>query len=203
MLPFDLPSLTISPLRYRNHGVGDWSGHIPFACDLIAGLRPSVFVELGTHFGESYFAFCQAIAESGANTQAYAVDTWRGDVHTGNYGEEVFREVDEHNRQHYAAFSHLMRMTFEEAAGRFENESIDLLHVDGTHTYEAVRHDFDTWWPKLKPGGILLLHDSTVRHSDFGVWKLLEELRQSFATAEFPHSNGLGVVLKPGPAPDS
>ena len=200
--PLGLPSLHFSPLRYRPHGVGDWSGHIPFACDLIASLRPSVFVELGTHFGESYFAFCQAIAENSTNTKAYAVDTWQGDVHTGAYGDDVFREVDEHNRDLYSGFSRLMRMRFDEAAATFETGSIDLLHIDGVHTYEAVRHDFDTWWPKVRPGGIVLLHDSSVRQADFGVWKLLEELRQSTPTTEFFHSNGLGVVSNPGEMPE-
>lgn len=203
LFPFAMPSLDFSPLRYRAHGVGNWSGHIPFACDLVAVLRPSVFVELGTHLGESYFAFCQAIVESGTHTQAYAVDTWEGDIHTGAYGNEVFREVDEYNRALYNGFSHLMRMSFDEAAGDFENESIDLLHIDGLHTYEAVRHDFDLWWPKVKPGGIVLLHDSAGRHDDFGVWKVLEEARECAQVAEFFHSNGLGVVRKPGPAAET
>ncbi|MBV9404769.1 MAG: class I SAM-dependent methyltransferase, partial [Acidobacteriaceae bacterium] len=199
MLPFTLPSLSFSPRRYRPHGVGNWSGHIPFARDLIDWLRPGVLVELGTHFGESYFAFCQAIVESGTGTEAYAVDTWQGDVHTGAYGDEVFHDVESHNAEHYGAFSHLLRMTFDEAASQFENDSIDLLHIDGLHTYEAVLHDFETWWPKVRPGGIVLLHDSFVQHGDFGVWKLLAELRdRPLPVGEFVHSNGLGIVCKSG-----
>src|SRR5437660_2016929 len=93
----DRPSLHFRPRRYRPHGVGYWSGHIPFACDLIATLRPAVFVELGTHTGESYFAFCQAIAENNVPCQAFAVDTWHGDRHTGAYDDEVFDEVDAYN----------------------------------------------------------------------------------------------------------
>ncbi len=193
-----LPSLCFSPRRYRPHGVGNWSGHIPFACDLVASLRPSVFVELGTHLGESYFAFCQSMVESGTTAKAYAVDTWEGDVHTGRYGDDVFGEVDGYNRELYSNFSQLKRMTFDEAVRDFEDESIDLLHIDGLHTYDAVRHDFDTWWPKVKPGGMVLLHDSSVRQGDFGVWMLLDEVRQSLPTAEFFHSNGLGIIQKPG-----
>lgn len=200
--PSQLPSLSFTPHRYRPHGIGYWSGHIPFACDLIATGHPAVFVELGTHTGESYFAFCQAIAENGVHCQAFAVDTWQGDKHTGAYDDEVFNEVHAYNNAQYSAFSRLIRTRFDEAASQFGDESIDLLHIDGEHTYEAVRHDFDFWWPKVRGGGVVVMHDSAERFHNFGVWKLLEELRRELPVAEFVHSHGLGVVVKP-PLPEN
>ncbi|MFL6446311.1 MAG: class I SAM-dependent methyltransferase [Bryobacteraceae bacterium] len=192
------PSLHFRPYRYKPHGIGYWSGHIPFACDLIATFRPSIFVELGTHTGESFFAFCQAAVESQVDCRAFAVDTWRGDAHTGAYGDEVFREVDAYAREQYPSFTTLLRMTFDDAQSRFDDGQIDLLHIDGMHTYQAVTHDFDTWWPKVRPGGVIVMHDSFDRHDGFGVWRLLEELRTRFSVSEFLHSHGLGIVVKPG-----
>jgi hypothetical protein len=40
-----------------------WIEHVPFAMYVVDLLRPRVFVELGSHYGVSYCAFCQAIAE--------------------------------------------------------------------------------------------------------------------------------------------
>ncbi|MCK5940588.1 MAG: class I SAM-dependent methyltransferase [Planctomycetes bacterium] len=37
--------------------------------------------------------------------------------------------------------------------------SIDLLFLDGDHSYEAILRDFEDWAPKLKPGGVLAMHD--------------------------------------------
>lgn len=57
-------------------------------------------------------------------------------------------------------------------------------------------HDFETWLPKLKRDAIILLHDTQV--SEFGVWRVWEELKLRFANAlffEFQHSFGLGVIV--------
>ncbi len=197
MLP-QLASARFFPIHYRTGGLGNWSGHLPFARDLIAELNPAVIVELGSQNGESYFGFCQAVVESAISAKTFAVDTWLGDRHTGAYGEEVFETVRSSNERHYAGFSRLLRMTFDEAAPRFKPESVDLLHIDGLHQYAAVRHDFETWFPKVRPGGIVLLHDIAIRTGDFGVWRLWEELSGQYPALGFTHSCGLGVIQKPG-----
>lgn len=199
--PFpQLDSVGFLPHRFRPGSLRTWSGHLPFARDLVGSLRPELLVELGTHWGESYFGFCQSVAETCSTCKCYAVDTWRGDAHAGEYGEEVYAEVERYNRERYPGFSYLLRTTFDDAASKFSEETIDLLHIDGLHTYAAVRHDWDTWFPKVAPGGIVLLHDIHARHVDFGVWKLWDEISGRLESFEFHHSFGLGVIRKPGPS---
>ena len=186
-------SLPSRHFRPRVYCVGAWTAHIHFAYDLVARLRPRVFVELGTDRGESYFAICQASAENKTGTTCFAVDTWRGDLHAGQYDETTFALVAAHNRAYYKNFSKLMRCTFDAALENFPLEGIDLLHLDGLHSEEAVRRDLGNWLPKLRAGGLLLLHDIHVRTREFGVWKVWDELIARGRSWGFDEGPGLGV----------
>ena len=126
-------------------------------------------VELGTHSGFSFFAFCQAVKNLRLETHCFAVDTWMGDEHTGFYDETVFEGVKARQQQCYSASSRLIRCTFDEAVSQFESGSIDLLHIDGAHKYEDVKHDFYVWNDKLSKRGVILFHDTNETKSGFGV----------------------------------
>jgi len=64
---------------------------------------------------------------------------------------------------------------------------------------DCAEHARDHWYPKLKPGGILLFHDVMAKIKDFGAWKFFEDLeREHEETFKFNHGYGLGVLRKPG-----
>ena len=112
------------------------------------------------------------------------------------HSETIFDNVLTINDQYYKNFSKLLRMNFDDAVHKFENNTIDLLHIDGLHTYDAVKHDFETWLPKMTHNGVILFHDTNVKKVNFGVWKLWNEIKKEYPNnVEFSHSNGLGVVF--------
>lgn len=187
------PVTWMKPLRLSSPS--DWVGHIPFAYWLIEAATPGRLVELGTHSGNSYLSFLQCIDELKLDTQCFAVDTWQGDEHAGFYDDSVYQELATFHDQRYQSFSRLVRSTFDDALGHFEDKSIDILHIDGLHTYEAVKHDFESWRPKLSDRAIVLLHYINVREGSFGVWKFWEELKLIYPSFSFSHSHGLGVLL--------
>ncbi len=166
-----------------------WVEHIPFAFFLIHTLKPRILVELGVHVGNSYNAVCQAVGTLKTATQCYGIDTWQGEEHANFYNELLA-----YQQREYPKFSALLRMTFDEAQSHFANGTIDVLHLAGNRTYEAVKHDFDNWLPKLSDQGVVIFHDTEVRETDFGVWQFWEELAQTYPSFNFKHGYGLGVI---------
>ena len=188
-------------MPHRLTGIPSWHEHIPFAFALVAAIQPRVLVELGTYRGDSYCAFCQVVDGLALPTTCYAVDTWQGDDHAGRYGEEVFEELRGYHDSRYGRFSRLVRSTFDEARSHFADGSVDLLHIDGLHTWEAVAHDFESWKAKLSDRAVVLLHDINVREREFGVWRLWKELADRHPGFAFVHGHGLGVLAVGAEAP--
>lgn len=197
---------TLAPVFWEPDRLGvisAWWGHVPFAHWLVAAMRPGMVVELGTHTGVSYAAFCKAVAALELPARCVAVDTWRGDAQAGEYGETVFQELSAWHDARHAGFSRLLRTEFDAARRLFAPGSIDLLHIDGMHDEASVRHDLETWLPAMSDRGVVLMHDTEVYGPGWGVGTVWQEARRRFPGFGFRHGFGLGVLVvgkRPDPA---
>jgi len=172
-----------------------WSGHRFFAWDLVGYLSPHRVVELGTHYGCSFFAFCQAVEDHRLDTEVIAVDTWAGDPHAGFY-DGVYELVSDWLREHYPTVNaRLLRSTFDEALDAIEPGSVDLLHIDGFHSYEAASQDYGSWKSRLSPTGTVLFHDVDPS-SGYGSARFWAELAGTEGGWTFVHNFGLGVLTR-------
>jgi capsular polysaccharide biosynthesis protein len=171
-----------------------WHGLVPVGHWIVQAIRPRVVVELGTHNGVSYAAFCNSIKLGQIAARCYAVDTWEGDPQAGFYSNRVYEDLRRFNDTHFSGFSTLLRMTFHDALQHIEDQSVDLLHIDGLHTYDAVSEDFRTWQPKLSERGVVIFHDTDVHKPGFGVWRFWNEIREAYPSFRFSHSHGLGIL---------
>lgn len=68
----------------------------------------------------------------------------------------------------------LIEKTSQEAAQEFGDSSIDLVFIDGPHTYQNVKNDITIWSKKLSPNGVLSGHDFTAQHPPL-MWAVLEQ----------------------------
>ena len=143
----------------------------------------------------SLFSLLRVAELVSPDTFVYAIDTWQGDEHAGNYDESVYSIVSSYQERYHRRRSSMIRSTFDEAVKYFEDNSIDILHIDGLHTYEAVKHDYETWIPKMKNESVILFHDINVREREFGVWKLWEELKPGNTYHEIDNGHGLGILI--------
>jgi len=170
------------------------TGHRGFAEWLVQKLNPQVIVDLGTDWGFSAFSF--AIPRIG---KVYTVDNFTGDSFVGDkYGEEKYNYVV-NKRKKLLLEDHveIIKGDFTEVSKTW-NKQIDILHIDGDHTYEAVKNDFETWSQFVSENGVILFHDTCVEeyneNSKYGVKKFFEEI--DLPKVNFTHTFGLGVVSK-------
>jgi hypothetical protein len=128
-----------------------WQGHRLFAEWLVEQYQNPLVVDLGVDYG--YSTFCFATSK---NAKVIGIDAFLGDKHAGfrNTYDDVLKFKNDHNFDNV----NIVKGFFDEIAVSF-SESIDILHIDGLHTYEAVSNDFNTWKKFLKSDGIILFHD--------------------------------------------
>ncbi|MBD3247864.1 class I SAM-dependent methyltransferase [Candidatus Falkowbacteria bacterium] len=145
--------------------LGGWL--TPNEADLLYNLAKNTknkgeIVEIGSWKGRS--TICLALGSKEAfGRKVYAIDP-----HTGspehkerNPGVDTFDDFKKNIKE--AGVSDLVEpiRAYSFEASKIFDKSIEFLFIDGAHEYEAVLKDFEDWFPKVAPGGIIAFHDST------------------------------------------
>jgi predicted O-methyltransferase YrrM len=146
----------------------------------LAGSLPEGFVacEIGSYVGASTCFL--AAAASLKHGHVHAVDTWRNDAMPGEPVEDTWERFHR-NIDPYRIWVTAHRGLAREMKDRVPQ--VDLLFLDGDHSYEGTLSAMADYVPKLKPGGIVALHDydyETVRKaaSDYFGTRPLDDLGQ-------------------------
>jgi hypothetical protein len=172
-----------------------WFQHIPFLFWLFEIVMPKSYLELGVHNGVSYFSACEAVRQLKLDTKCLGIDHWLGDNQAGIFDDSVFENFKINHKQ-YEDISSYIKSDFESGMKEIKNDSIEIIHIDGFHTYAAVENDFNLAYQKInKQKGIILLHDINEYQITFGVNKFWQEIEKKFKVFKFNHGHGLGVVF--------
>ena len=160
-----------------------WLGHRPFANWLVQHIHPRITVELGVDYGYSLFSLCER-----NRGVVYGIDSFVGDVHSGHHtdAENIVNNVISQNN--YTNIR-IIKGFFDDVALTW-NKKIDILHIDGLHTYESTRSNWLIWRQFLSERGVVLFHDTISYPNDVG--RLFNEI--NLPKYNFQHSAGLGVI---------
>jgi len=174
----------------HNYHSSAWLGHLKFAMWLVNKYKPKVTLELGVDYGHSAFAF----ASEGIGN-VYGIDCFEGDIHAGH--RDTLQTLND-TKKYLLDNQLIVRDNLFPIKGYFDeiyksfNHTVDILHIDGLHTYEAVSNDFNTWINKTHDNSIILMHDVISFRDSVG--KFFDEI--PYPKTFFSHSAGLGVVSK-------
>jgi predicted O-methyltransferase YrrM len=180
-------------------GLGD-SAHLLYG--LARALKPKVAVEIGSARGKSACFVGRALKENGVG-KLFAIDP-----HTRtNWNDEDSVDTLDEMRRNVRALKldkqvEIIRETSERAASRWMLP-IDLLFIDGDHSYAGVKRDWELFSPHVSTFGLVVFHDtmwelkpdSPYSRSDMGVPALVEELRlRGYPVTTLDKDFGVSIV---------
>ena len=139
-----------------------------------------IAVEIGSYCGKSACYIGQACKEN--NTQLITIDHHRGSEEQ-QLGQEYFdpeefdykkNRVDtlptllKNIRKH--ELDNFVKALVSDSVSAAKNleDNLDLVFIDGSHTFESARLDYASWKGKIREGGILAIHDIYDTEADGG-----------------------------------
>ena len=139
-----------------------------------------IAVEIGSYCGKSACYIGQACKEN--NTQLITIDHHRGSEEQ-QLGQEYFdpeefdykknrvdtlptllKNISNHNLDNFVK----ALVSDSVSAAKNLEDNLDLVFIDGSHTFESARLDYASWKGKIRKGGILAIHDIYDTEADGG-----------------------------------
>lgn len=165
-----------------------WKGHELFIFWLVRHLKPKTVVDLG--FDKALSTITFAYRNRG---HVFGIDWFdQGNYLAKSFAlDAAFRNVSNAIRLNYVKNINLIIGPFAEISKTWVR-TIDILHIDWAHTYQAAKQHYDNWSRYLEPNGVILVHDVETYAQETG--RFFHEL--PFPKLIFPHSHGLGIATR-------
>jgi len=120
---------------------------------LVMDLAPQVVVEIGADVGGTLYAWQQIGAR-----RVIGVDLPNAKFSSGCYALRKSNELDPHGSEVVYGDSH-DEATALQLRDLLDGDEVDMLFIDGDHSYDGVEQDFYMYGPMVRPGGIIGCHD--------------------------------------------
>lgn len=169
----------------------------------IRALKPSRVLCIGSRQG-FIPAICALACKDNQKGHVDFVDAGKNQGDKKNWGGIGFWKKND-IREHFNVFGietylSLYIMTSKEFSKKYPKRKYEYMFIDGDHSYEGVKIDFETFWSKLATKGIMGFHDINLKglsnNDEYGVWKLWEELKKKNQFSFIKGDNAVGYLQK-------
>ena len=176
---------------------------------LVEEHRPRNVLEIGTCAGGTLYCLCRLAEPDGVIVSI--------DLPSGNFGGGCTEERVDEMRMLFPRDDqqlHLLRedshsgATLAKAQDILAGRQLDLLFIDGDHTYEGVKSDFEMYAPLARDGALIAFHD-ILKHTskDVVVDRYWNEIKAGYRHVEIMSPpmqfGGIGVLWKSEPGSPS
>ena len=150
--------------HFYNNTIGEnWFNYEHFYSSMVSKFDTgSHFVEVGVWKGMSACYMAVEIINSGKDIKFDCVDTWEFVETSNEIGEHEFENlfnIFQKNIEPVKNNIGIVKSLSWDGAKNYEDGSLDFVFIDAAHDYESVTKDLNSWFPKIKIGGIISGHD--------------------------------------------
>lgn len=159
--------------------------HLELLYSLVLGLKAKLVIELGIRTGQSTVALLEAVHET--KGRLISVDT--------DHCEDAVRMINSYKLSDCWSFVQDDDIEF---GSRWNGDPTDLIFIDTSHEYSHTKKEIEIFERLLRPGGLMVFHDTVSFHD--GVYVPIQEFlstRSSYRFDNRTNCNGLGIITKP------
>lgn len=150
----------------------------------VGTLNPSIAVEIGVRRG----LYSKFILDNTDVKKLYSIDPWIKNEELSDPEEAYY--YCEYILRPYGNRSQMIKASSPEISSIFLDNSIDFVYIDGLHDYDSVKKDLESWYPKVKLGGVISGHDYTIH------WPGVFSAVQDFTKQKNYEINTTDVILE-------
>ncbi|MFZ6012191.1 MAG: class I SAM-dependent methyltransferase [Bacteroidota bacterium] len=164
-------------------------------------IKPKVVVEIGTNTGGTFFVFTK-VADKAANIISIDLPGGKGGGGYPEFKTDFFRSFGiADQRLHFIKAASQLPETYDRVRSILQDQPIDFLFIDGDHSYDGVKKDFELYSPLVRKGGLVAFHDIKLYPEDhwIKVDKFWREIKDNYQHFEYidnrVHWGGIGLLV--------
>ena len=170
--------------------------------------RLDIVIEIGTAFGGNLY-FLSRLAKLNADIISIdlppQIDRLPRHMRKLCLSQELKKNVRSSQNLHLLRCDSHAKATFDEVSDILEGRLVDLLFIDGDHTYFGAKQDYEMYSPLVQKGGLIIFHDIRryVEKPEAKVDIVWNELKinhpkyyEIFDDADMDSGYGIGVIIK-------